>query len=208
MREEDPANIGHSYNKLCNETGCKDIPSNWQEALNGNTHLKLGKRSEIGHSETVYPYPTSPMEECYTGVLWDCDGGPRAAIYYHVLPSATAGLATDAGYNYIDYWFFYRFNHFPIDDHEGDWEGLTVAPSVANPSVFDFAIFAQHNSASVYAPENLQCDGGAGCGTKGTPTGQRVWDFVALGSHASYPNNEGNATALGTCTRPLASIRR
>jgi hypothetical protein len=205
MTEEDPENAGHSYNKLCTEEGCEDIPSAWQLAMQGaaavietkKPHIKMGKLSE----ET---YPTSPNVECYGEVVQDCDSGPRTAMYYHVVPSANGGEKTDAGYNYLDYWMFYRYNQdqndpFSLDDHEGDWEGLTVAPSVTNPSVFDFAIFAQHGDHSVYAPENLQCDGGGegSCGSELFPGGQRVWDFVAVGTHASYPSvDEG---VLGVC---------
>jgi hypothetical protein len=211
MTEEDPEDPGHSYNKLCTELGCNDIPpAEWQAAMSADAedtpHLKTGKLAE-------HEYPTSPNVECYGEVYEDCDSGPRAAMYYHVVPSANEGEKTDAGYNYVDYWAFYRYNQDQndpgsLDDHQGDWEGLTLAPSVTDPEIFDFAIFAQHNYESVYAPENLQCDQGGeeSCGSSTFPGGQRVWDFVAVGTHAAYPGvDEGGFT--GICTQAQSDLQ-
>jgi hypothetical protein len=205
MTEEDPENTGHSYNKLCTELGCNDIPpEEWQSAMGADApdapHLKMGKLDE-------HEYPTSPNVECYGEAYEDCNSGPRSAMYYHVVPSSNDGEKTDAGYNYIDYWTLYRYNQdqndpLSLDDHQGDWEGVTLAPSVTDPQSFDFAIFAQHAYESVYAPENLQCDGGGeeSCGSSTFPGGQRVWDFVAVGTHAAYPGvDEGGFT--GICTQ-------
>jgi hypothetical protein len=207
MREEDPENLGHSYNKLCSELGgCEDIPAEWRSALAGKEWVATGKLSGK-------EYPTSPNEECYTGILWDCNAGPRAGTYYHVLPSATESAKTEAGYNYVDYWSFYRYNQdqndpLSIDDHQGDWEGVTVAPSLSNPSAFDFAIYAQHAGFSVYAPENLRCDETGeeeSCGTEGTPAGHRPWDYVAVGTHAAYPGPDDGGL-LGICTQAKSEL--
>jgi hypothetical protein len=194
MREEDPENEGHSYNQLCAVPGCDELGAEWEsevafsEGEKGPRYIKMGRQAP-----ETYLEPTSPISECHAEVvieLWDCDTGPRTAMYYHVLPSANEEETSELGYNYVDYWIFYRYNlGFTVDDHEGDWEGLTVAPSVSAPGTIDFAILAQHKEHYVYMPEMLECDEGgeASCGSSESPQGERVWDYVAVGSHASYP---------------------
>jgi hypothetical protein len=198
LTEKDPIEPAKSYNEVCSETfGCRELTSTEFERAGEEEgpRLNLGKWPE-------WSYPTSPNEGCYTEVfveLWDCDSGPRTAMYYHVIPSANGEEATEAGYNYVDYWLFYRYNHDPgsTDDHQGDWEGLTVAPSTTKANAFDFAIFAQHAYESAYLPGNLECDegGGGSCGVgEGASAGQRIWDYVAEGTHASYPSSSGELT--------------
>lgn len=135
----------------------------------------------------------SPDSACWVGVLQDCNEGPATTLYYHVTPE------TMGGYRYIDYWWLYRYNDATaIDQHEADWEGLTVAPSKTIPSTFDFISYAQHtntnNYPSNYLRTELQCDDGdsGSCGTNAAPRGQRAWAFVADGSHATYPNSCDN----------------
>jgi hypothetical protein len=126
--------------------------------------------------------------------LQDCDDGPAATIYYHA-------LTRPVGYDYFDYWFFYRYNEFIPDssNHEADWEEVTVAPSLDDPTTFDWIEFHEHNYSTTYGAtggsdylrELLSCDGGgySSCGSDddNTARGQRVWAFVAAGTHASYP---------------------
>jgi hypothetical protein len=208
MREKDPEEEAHTYNKLCAGESCEDLGPEWESRLKANgenpgpRHLKMGRQAP-----ETYPYPTSPSAECHAEVvieLWDCDTGPATAMYYHVLPSASAEEASELGYNYVDYWIFYRYNQdqndlLSVDDHQGDWEGLTVAPSISEPNTVDFAIFAQHEHDYVYMPEMLECDaGGPGtCGEAEAQVGQRVLDYVAVGTHASYP--EADTGVLGVC---------
>ncbi|MGA8363211.1 MAG: hypothetical protein WB709_01680 [Solirubrobacteraceae bacterium] len=216
MREEDPENEGHSYNKLCTKTGCDELGAEWESevafgnGLEGPRYIQMGRQDE-----ETYPYPTSPVAECHAEVLielWDCDTGPRTSMYYHVVPSANAEETTELGYNYVDYWVFYRYNQdqndpSAVDDHEGDWEGLTVAPSVLEPGAVDFAIFAQHGNHYTYTPEVLECDAGgvASCGSGEPRTGQRVWDYVAVSTHASYPEPDtGGETKICTQTKSEA----
>lgn len=150
----------------------------------------------------------SPYSECNTGVLQDCDTGSRSAIYYHAVP-------TSNGYTYLDYWFFYRFNHYssdPVinaihgDEHEGDWEGITVAPSLTSNS-FDFASLSQHGVWFSYLRGTLQCDrGGQGsCGDSSIGNlGTRVESFVAAGDQPNYPiacsTNDCSQTLGTRCT--------
>jgi hypothetical protein len=130
--------------------------------------------------------------------LQDCDTGATASIYYNA-------LTRSAGYNYYDYWFFYRYNELPGGNHEADWEHVTIAQSLTDPATFDWVQFFQHNGANGYSAQAglsgtylrtvLSCDnGGVGsCGSDpiggadDTRHGQRVRIMVAAGSHASYP---------------------
>ena len=143
--------------------------------------------STVDPSQQVY---RSPDPACNQGtVLRDCDTGQKSAIYYHA-------TINGGGYDYVDYWFFYRYNgglYDPVsgqiydDRHEGDWEGLTVARSETSTSTsFDWVAFGQHNGLpKVYARDALMCDGGglSSCGSDA----QRVWVYVADETQASYP---------------------
>jgi hypothetical protein len=130
----------------------------------------------------------SPYGECITEILLDCNSGPRSAIYWR-----SAGIF--GGYEYIDYWSFYRANDFyeGVDFHEGDWEGMTVAPSLTE-GTFDYAAFSQHGTFYSYLRDVLRCEDApsetipeAGtCGTEEIHQGERVDDFVANGSQANY----------------------
>ena len=195
MQEPDPNNPGHSYNQLCaphgTAGGCSDVPADWLDALRGDPNGYLQTGSLPGQT-----YPTSPYPGCYpngsTGTIKECDSGPSTAIYDHVSPSTSVGTSPN-GYNYVDYWMFYRYNQDQNDpgagdDHQGDWEGITIAPSFISPLSFDFAIYAQHGDFSIYLPGELTCDQDISCGSTGATTGQRAWDYIATGTHASYPD--------------------
>lgn len=124
---------------------------------------------------------------CVSPMVWDCDSGRKSSIYYHQVQSP-------GGYDYLDYWWLFRFNNVPNAvpgsyDHEGDWEGMSVAPSRADPRTFDFASFAQHEGWYSYLRGNLECDnGGPGsCGDEVGKQGARISAYVANGTHASYP---------------------
>jgi hypothetical protein len=138
--------------------------------------------------------------------LQDCDSGAGTAIYYNALTRST-------GYNYYDYWFFYRYNELTGGDHEADWEHVTVAQSLTDPATFDWVQFFQHTYKNGYSSSesgrggnylrtNLSCDNGpsgsSSCGVDApgtvadSPHGQRVWVIVAAGSHASYPETCSN----------------
>jgi Tol biopolymer transport system component len=204
LEERKPEEPEDSYNEMCTgNLGCYGLSTEWRgtlrEAYFGTEapwYIKMGRRPEF-EEEYEFLYPTSPHESCLSfPLVVDCTAGPRTAMYYHVAPSASANERTEGGYNYVDYWAFYRYNNSPgepeirIGDHEGDWEGVTVAPSTRNPRAFDVAIFAQHGGNAVYPAANLTCDSGGAesCQESEEPIGQRVWDYVAAGTHAAYPN--------------------
>jgi hypothetical protein len=149
----------------------------------------------------------SPNEACTTDGLYDCNGGTISAQYYYV--SAPIG---DIDYRYIGYWAFYRYNHF-LDgasdfDHEGDWEGLAVAPSYERPGTFDFASFSAHTHWWSYLRDTLGCDDGDWWDTCGTDTdryGAHLRSYVANGTHANYPTSCSEVIPALTCEQPDGS---
>ena len=133
-------------------------------------------------------------EEC--APLEDCGRPPRSAIYYHVTESNDRF--------YIDYWWFLRFNHFPrshpglschsqaavengiCDEHEGDWEGVTVVTPPDEDDQVDYVVYAAHKGTFRYTASQLQMHDGT-----------RPTIYVAQGSHASYP-----ASCAHDCSQP------
>jgi Vacuolar protein sorting-associated protein 62 len=130
------------------------------------------------------------------GVLLDCGTGARSAIYYHVTQSNDR--------YYIDYWFFYRFNHFArsdpsvscksqiarvndiCDEHQGDWEGVTAVTQPDDPTRLDYVVYAAHKGTFRYSASQLRL-----------VDGTRPVVYVANGSHASYPR-----PCASSCSQP------
>ncbi len=168
---------------LCDtKTGCETGPLANIAGLNKDrTSTAYVKVAGEGDVEQSYH---SPYTECTSGGLLDCDSGPRSAIYYR-----SPGVY--GGYEYIDYWLFYRANLYSgeIDFHQGDWGNVTVAPSLTTDS-FDYAAFSQHGTDYAYARGVLRCEGSPGseipaAGTCSS-TSDRIDDMVAYGSHADF----------------------
>lgn len=175
---------GRAVHRVCDASSCSDATSAASLRLFPSEGAWLdvsGDRSD----ETSY---RTTDTTCVPRELRDCDRGPATASYYRVADAVSPG-----GYRYIDYWFFYRFNYFwKVNgwfNHEGDWEGVTIAPS-KTMKTFDFAAFSAHNGWFSYLRENLSCDGGepGSCGTESAKAGRRVSVYPANGSHANYPN--------------------
>jgi hypothetical protein len=164
------------------------------------------------YDQTDYRSPLAAP--CVQSNVLDCNGGDRSAIYWHVGQDA-------AGHRYFDYWVFYRYNGlddlgFPEygDNHQGDWEGLTVVTSGLglNPRVLA-VVFSQHTQQNVVLPGLLQFEctldpSDSNCASfhsfpqHGLYWGQpadsgHVYDFVAAGSHASY-----NLPCTSSCVNP------
>jgi hypothetical protein len=132
------------------------------------------------------------------GTLADCGSGRASAIYYHVAQSNDRF--------YIDYWWFLRFNHFYrsvptlscrsafarengiCDEHEGDWEGVTVVTSPGDDTRLDYVVYAAHKGTFRYAASELALH-----------QGTRPDVYVARGSHASYPQ-----ACPKNCDQPIA----
>ncbi|HEY1451506.1 MAG TPA: Vps62-related protein [Solirubrobacteraceae bacterium] len=135
-------------------------------------------------------------ERCKPPLL-DCGTGPRSAIYYHVTESN--------GRFYIDYWWFLRFNHVAAskpavtcrlrqaresglcDEHEGDWEGVTVVTPPNDEDHVDYVVYAAHKGTFRYSASQLRFASGT----------TRPYVYSAQGSHASYPR-----PCSGDCTEP------
>lgn len=137
-------------------------------------------------------------EKCTPASLEDCGTGSRSAIYYHVTESNDRF--------YVDYWWFLRFNHFPrshpgischsqvaiensvCDEHEGDWEGVTVVTPPDESDKVDYVVYAAHKGTFRYTASQLTMHDGT-----------RPTVYVAQGSHASYP-----APCAHDCSQPPA----
>jgi hypothetical protein len=117
----------------------------------------------------------------------------RDRIYGHVHPVANGA--------WLEYWFFYYYNHFIFDDHEGDWEMIQVF--VNNNLEPQAAVYAQHSG-------NSWCPWAKVPKERGRPV-----VFVAIGSHASYfsPGDHSffhglaNDHTDGNVKRPIKLIR-
>jgi hypothetical protein len=130
----------------------------------------------------------SPMAGCRAGGLADCDRGARTAIYERRFALGASTV--------LDYWLLYRFNDAPYssallkltdNDHEGDWEGVSVGLS-PDATRFDWVGFAGHGAPPRrYLRATLSCDGASGRGSCAAAGARRVHVFVARGTHASYP---------------------
>ena len=131
----------------------------------------------------------SPNGACNLDGLYDCNGGLISTLYYFV-----SEPAFDSHYRYIGYWAFYRWNDFgEVGDHEGDWEGVAIAPSRQRPATFDYAAFSSHSDGWYsYLRDTLTCADNAWenpktCGTEQAKEFSHVRTYVANGGHANYP---------------------
>jgi hypothetical protein len=118
--------------------------------------------------------------------LLDCDGGPRSAIYYNVTESNNRF--------YVDYWWFLRFNHFArlglndscalpqarevgvCDEHEGDWEGVTVVTRPHHEDEVEYVVYAAHKGTFRYSAAQLHFHDGT-----------RPDVYLTEGGHSAYP---------------------
>jgi hypothetical protein len=154
----------------------------------------LGSSTDLdiaGNSLSEYRAP-EPDAECQAEETLDCGNDPSSAIYYRVTLSNQR--------YYIDYWWFFRFNHFQgfsatcavpsklCDEHEGDWEGVTLVTPPNDDQSLDYAVYAAHKGLFRYPADQLRLQDGL-----------RPEVFVAYGSHASYPQ-----PCPSFCSQPIA----
>jgi hypothetical protein len=175
---------------------CSDI-GGLQDLIAGIRRAALeGRRSYLdlhGRGATGADYRGSHRSTCPDdGVLRDCDRGSGSAIYYRVTK------ANDRWY--ADYWWFLRYNEFTrfpsftscspfkklCDNHEGDWEGVTVVTKVDSKDEFEYVSFAQHKGRFRYGRQQVK------------HLDEHPVVFVARGSHASYP-----ARCLANCLQSI-----
>ena len=123
-------------------------------AVGSSTYLNIHGNGESG--EYVAPNRDAA---CQRRGLEDCDDQPGSAIYYHVTSSNERF--------YIDYWWFLRFNHFGLtncssggsgicDEHEGDWEGVTLVTAPEDEHTLDYVVYAAHKGTFRYPAEAAQ----------------------------------------------------
>lgn len=148
---------------------------------NDLTVLRRGPKApdfvDIDGEPTSIANYKAPRRRCRGPVVWDCNEGRSAVVYYR--------RTTHEGRWYWDYWWFLRYNDYTgkvnacriyCADHEGDWEGITVitTPRINDPEIVG-AIYAAHK-------DRVLVDGPLVPLSKGHPIA-----FVAQGTHASYP---------------------
>jgi hypothetical protein len=90
---------------------------------------------------------------------------PRPSVYFHLAYQPAAKRVA------IEYWFLYLYNDF-YDQHEADWEGVTVVLENGTPLG---ATYSQHQGRKWLAWSALSTTGG------------HPIAYVARGSHAEYP---------------------
>lgn len=124
----------------------------------------------------------------------ECDTNGSGPIYYHIVTDA-------AGWTYIEYWIFYRFNDAsgssflynyvcfsgspaPCDDqHQGDWEAVTVA--IDPNDHIRWVAYSQHRHWYQYTTADILAHQADGAGFTG---GTHPNVYVASGTHANYPD--------------------
>lgn len=126
-------------------------------------YLDLRGSDPAGADATAPDLATCPKS---LPLLRDCDLRGRSRIYAHVV----RGRRSIA----IDYWWFLRYNAYSIDEHEGDWEGVTVIVDARGRRVLEVH-YAAHADVWRYDP--------------GVPivVGGHVEAFLARGDHSAYP---------------------
>lgn len=155
------AEAGH---RVCTAGGSTCVPLTSLSQLNSQAAYLDFRGSQLNGSDATAPdIATCQRTE---PILRDCDEQGRSVIYAHV--SRTKSSVA------IDYWWFLRYNAFFPDDHEGDWEGVTVIADALGARVLAVH-FAAHADVWRYDRGVPQFDG------------LHVHIYVARGSHASYP---------------------
>lgn len=129
----------------------------------GVAYLDLRGTSPDGDDATAPDLATCPRS---LPILRDCDLRGRSKIYAHVVRARTR-IA-------IDYWWFLRYNAYSFDEHEGDWEGVTVIVDRRARRVLEVH-YAAHADVWRYG--------------RGVPllAGSHVKVLVAQGGHPAYP---------------------
>jgi hypothetical protein len=90
---------------------------------------------------------------------------PRPTVYWHLARQPSTGRVA------IEYWLLYLYNDF-YDQHEADWEGITVFLSGSTPIGVSYSAH-QGRRRSAWANQ--------------TSSGTHPIVYVARGSHANYP---------------------
>jgi hypothetical protein len=134
----------------------------------------------------VEPDPPHPSQTAYGGIQRRLlRSGTRPTIYAHVTQYE------DSGDYALQYWFLYLFN-FRLNEHESDWEQITVRLNEDKEPVD--AYFSAHEGGNVRLWPALD------------KLGDHPVDYVALGSHANYFEPGRHPVKVG-CKRVVGSIK-
>jgi hypothetical protein len=200
-REPDGAPAQKYCSRSLGKPSCEPIDglSAFEELISTSSTLAAPTYIQVaGRHLSEYNAP-GRSEACRKAGLSDCGEAPKSAIYYRVTESNERF--------YIDYWWFLRYNHFPVasdtcivktelcDEHEGDWEGVTLVTLPNDGQHLDYVVYAAHRGTFRYPADQLTLH-----------QDRRPEVFVAKGSHASYPQ-----ACSGLCWQPIAfvgSVRR
>jgi hypothetical protein len=205
LNETDPV-TGQPWNQVCSpEQGCQGLngASSLLSYATTDSYISIHRDSASDPDSYVSPNPNCLQPNQFGTTLHDCGTGSASAIYYHIVGPSPGG------YEYIDYWIFYRYNQGwqDVGNHAGDWEGVTIAPT-SRDNALAFVELSHHGAWDAYLPGGLDCAPGGTPGTCSTsshqvPGGNNVDVFPAAGSHANYPQpnssdpddgpNDGNA---------------
>jgi VPS62-like protein len=112
--------------------------------------------------------------------------GAHPTVYFHVTKY------DDTGDYAIQYWFLYIFN-FRLNEHESDWEQITVRLDADKNPVS--ALYSAHEGGNTRAWSELQKDG------------EHPIVYPALGSHANYFTPGRHRVQVG-CKRVIGSIKQ
>jgi hypothetical protein len=210
---EDPIGETDDAHRICREDDrCASLSSVISRPQGWTDDYVRVDMSNDDRGPGVEKYHT-PHTECLPGgdtsTLRDCDSGRASTMYFRTTRPFREGSSS---YRYIDYWMFYRYNHFDpsgASDHEADWEGVTIAPSPSGQT-FHYAAFSQHGPYLAYLRSMLRCEdnrvrGDEGsCGTTSSSR-KRVQVMVANGSHANY-TKPCPETLPGSCQQNAGAI--
>ena len=161
---------------ICPERGeCAPIGST-ADFAGGAIRLDVRGRRSDGADHSAPAGAGCPRDT----VLLDCENDGSAMYYFVTRQDRRV---------FVDYWWFLRYNHFPLplgprgpcggrptpkSQHEGDWEGVTVVTKFGKPEELDYVVYSAHGHGFRYR------------GIAAKPN-ERPTVFVACGSHASYP---------------------
>lgn len=114
-------------------------------------------------------------------------------------------------YIVLQYWYFYAFNdwaeHGGFNNHEGDWESVFVFLNATNMEPKYVAYSAHLNdgnpNGSIFQYDSVRRKWG---NNEIETDGDQVKSYVALGSHANYPNNTENGIHETNTENDLTSL--
>jgi hypothetical protein len=135
----------------------------------------------------VEPDPPSESQRAYAAIERQLlREGAKPTIYSHVT------RYDDTGEYAVQYWFLYLFN-FRLNEHESDWEQITVR---LDPDKNPLGVFlSAHEGGNSRAWEAVEKEG------------ERPVVYPALGSHANYFGSGRHPVRVG-CRRVVGSISR